>query len=47
MEWYEIIIGILIIPVGFYISSKVYKIRDSYRYNDSWKTTDKKRDFKY
>lgn len=45
MEWYEIIIGILIIPVGFYISSKVQETRDGYRYNDSWKTRNKKKRF--
>jgi hypothetical protein len=37
MEWYEIIIMIIIIPVGAYIRGKVYEFRRNSYYNDSWK----------
>jgi len=46
MKWYEIILTIIIIVIGFYISGKVSETRKGYKYNDSWKTRDKKRDFK-
>jgi hypothetical protein len=37
MEWYEIIIGIVIIPVGAYIRGNIYEFRRNYYKNDSWK----------
>jgi hypothetical protein len=41
MEWYEIIIVIVIIPVGAYIRGKIYEfMRDMY-YNGSWKSRGK------
>lgn len=30
MKWYEIIILIIVIPIGIYIVSKVYKFRKSF-----------------
>lgn len=30
MEWYEIIMGILLIPVGAYIRGKIYEFRRDY-----------------
>jgi hypothetical protein len=38
MEWYEIIIVILLIPVGAYIRGKIYEFRRDYEKNDSWKS---------
>lgn len=35
MEWYEIVIVILLIPVGVYIRGKIYEFRKNYHYNDS------------
>lgn len=44
MEWYEIIIVILLVPVGAYIRGKIYEFRRDYfsGYNDSWRTRRKK-----
>lgn len=42
MEWYEIIILIIIILVGAYIRGKVYEFRRDYYKNDSWKSRNKK-----
>lgn len=41
MEWYEIVIIILLIPVGVYIRGKIYEFRKNYHYNDSWKNRKK------
>lgn len=41
MEWYEIVILIIIIPVGAYIRGKIYEFRKNYNYNDSWRTKKK------
>lgn len=35
MEWYEIIILIILVPVGAYIGGKVYEFRRNGHYNDS------------
>jgi hypothetical protein len=37
MEWCEIIIVVLIVPVGAYIRGEVYELRRDYFYNGSWK----------
>jgi hypothetical protein len=37
MEWYEIVIVILLIPVGAYIRGKFYEHLKDRHYNDSWK----------
>jgi len=37
MEWYEIILVIIIIPVGFYVRGKVYEFMRNFHRNDSWK----------
>lgn len=42
MEWYEIIILIIIIPVGAYIRGKIYDDKKNSHYNDSWKNRNKK-----
>lgn len=42
MEWYEIVIVILLIPVGVYIRGKIYEFRKNYHFNDSWKNRNKK-----
>jgi hypothetical protein len=41
MEWYEILIVIVIVPVGAYIRGKIYEIRRDYDKNDSWKSRGK------
>jgi hypothetical protein len=41
MEWYEKLILILIIPVGAYITGKVYEHKKNSHYNDSWKNRKK------
>jgi hypothetical protein len=41
MEWYEIIILIIIIPVGAYIRGEIYEFRKNYHYYDSWKSRGK------
>jgi hypothetical protein len=38
MEWYEIVIVMLLIPVGAYIKGKIYECRRDYYKNDSWKS---------
>lgn len=35
MEWYEIVMLILVIPVGAYIKRKIYECRRDYDKNDS------------
>jgi hypothetical protein len=42
MEWYEIIIVIVIIPVGAYIRGEIYEFRRDYNKNDSWKSRSKR-----
>jgi hypothetical protein len=42
MEWYEILILIVFVPAGAYITGKVYEFRKNYHYNDSWKNRNKK-----
>lgn len=42
MEWYEIMILIIIIPLGIYIRGRIYEFRKNYHYNDSWKNREKK-----
>jgi hypothetical protein len=37
MEWYEIIIVVLLIRVGAYIRGKIYEFRRDYYKNGSWK----------
>lgn len=41
MKWYEIIIVILLIPVGAYIRGKIYEFRRDHDKNDSWKSRGK------
>jgi hypothetical protein len=42
MEWYEIIIVILLVPVGAYIYGKMYEFRRDCYMNGSWKSRGKK-----
>jgi hypothetical protein len=37
MEWYEIVILILIIPAGAYVRGKIYEHNKNNHSNDSWK----------
>lgn len=37
MEWYEVIIGIVVFIVGTYIGIKVNEINKNKYHNDSWK----------
>jgi hypothetical protein len=41
MEWYEIIIGIVVFIIGTFISIKVNKIHKGKYHNDSWKERNK------
>jgi len=37
MEWYEMVLLMIIIPVGFYVRGNIYEFRRNYHQNDSWK----------
>lgn len=42
MEGYEIVLLIIIFPVGFYIRGKIYEFMRNYYQNDSWKNRKRK-----
>jgi len=41
MEWYEILIVIVIVPLGAYIRGKIYDFKSNYGKNDSWRSRGK------
>jgi hypothetical protein len=41
MEWYEIIMLIVVWVLGLYLRGKIYEFRRDYFYNASWKNREK------
>lgn len=42
MEWYEVVLIIIIIPLGLYINGKISAARKANKFNDSWRTRNEK-----